>query len=264
MTHIHHTAPLVIAHRGYSAEAPENTLAAFRKAAHAGADMIELDVRLSADDKFVVIHDRRLERTTAQRGLVRSFSSDELCALDNGSWFSRRFAKERVPLLEDVFSLSRRGAGLNIEIKPDVLARGDVPVHELAIELVKKEKMARAVIFSSFNHKIVRALKKYDESIPAGLLYNPIKHFRRSPAQLATATGADMFICSKYQLSAEVVDDAHSAGIGVFVYGITSERDVRRCLRLNVDALIANDPVMVRKTIASEMKKISGTLERKR
>lgn len=254
-TRTDHTDPIVIAHRGFSSEAPENSLAAFRKAVHAGVDMIELDVRLSSDDKLVVFHDRRLDRTTTRRGLVRSLHSDELCRIDNGSWFSRRFAKERISLLEDVFPLLHKNIGLNIEIKPDLAAQGDIPIHEIVIDLIRKERMTRSVLFSSFNHKIVRALKKYDASIPAGLLYNPIKHFRRSPAQLATATGADLFICSKYQLSADVVENAHRAELQVFVYGIKSERDVRRCLRLNIDGIIANNPVMVRKTIADEKKK---------
>lgn len=264
LTRADHTDPIIIAHRGFSSEAPENTLAAFRKAAHAGVDMIELDVRLSSDDKLVVIHDRRLDRTTALRGLVRSFPSEDLRRTDNGSWFSRRFSRERILLLEDVFPLLNKNIGLNIEIKPDVAAQGDIPVHEIVIDLVRKKRMTHSVLFSSFNHKIVRALKKYDANIPAGLLYNPIKHFRRSPAQLATATGADIFICSKHQLSTDVVDDAHRAELQVFVYGIKSERDVRRCLRLNVDGIIANDPVMVRKTIAGEKKRLPGEREKQK
>jgi glycerophosphoryl diester phosphodiesterase len=239
----------VIAHRGYSSLAPENTIAAFRKAAHAGADMIELDVRLSSDDRFVVIHDRRIDRTTPRRGLVRSLTAEELCSLDNGSWFSVRFAKERIPLLEDVFQFVKRGVALNIEIKPDVTAQVRGLTHELIVELVKKAKIGHQVMFSSFNHKIIRAIKKYDSSIAAGVLYNPIKNFRRSPSQLAARTGADTFICSKYQLSADVVADAHRADLKVFVYGVKSGRDVQRCLQLEVDGLIANDPVMVRNEI---------------
>src|SRR5271169_5978050 len=115
-------SPVVIAHRGFSEEAPENSLAAFQKAIEANADMIELDVRLSSDGEFIVFHDKKLNRTSEGRGMLKSFSAQELKELDNGSWFSRKFSRERIPLLKDILPLTKRGIGINIEIKPDIVS----------------------------------------------------------------------------------------------------------------------------------------------
>src|SRR3990172_9877913 len=95
-------APVVIAHRGASGSCPENTLAAFRRAAALGADMIELDVQLTRDGEVVVIHDWTLDRTTSGTGPVRACSLAELRRLDAGAWFDAAFAGERVPTLGEV------------------------------------------------------------------------------------------------------------------------------------------------------------------
>src|SRR5689334_8396777 len=94
----------VIAHRGASGTAPENTLPAFRRAEELGADMVELDVQLTRDGHPVVIHDRTLDRTTSGHGAVRRRSLDEISTLDAGAWFGRSFAGTRVPRLEEVLS----------------------------------------------------------------------------------------------------------------------------------------------------------------
>lgn len=242
--------PVVIAHRGFSDETPENSMAAFRRALRAGVDMIELDVRLSADNQFVVMHDRRVDRTTDGHGHVADFAADELCALDNGSWYSRRFARQRVPLLRDVLPMTAGGTGLNIEIKPDVRSTNGVPAVELVLELARSTRALHRIVFSSFNHRMMRDLKRIDAGAVTGVLFNPIKNFRRSPAQLAAHAEADIFICSKYQLTGEVVNDAHRDGVRVYVYGVHTERDVRRALHLGVDGLIANNPRLVKESLA--------------
>jgi glycerophosphoryl diester phosphodiesterase len=111
--------PRVVGHRGASADAPENTLAAFRLAAEQGAGAIELDAKLSADGIPVVIHDDMLERTTNGHGAVRAQDLAGLVRLDAGAWFDRRFAGEPVPTLEATLKLCiELGLELNIEIKP--------------------------------------------------------------------------------------------------------------------------------------------------
>ena len=238
-------SPLVIAHRGFSDDAPENTLAAFHKAIEEGAEMIELDVRLSADNQFVVIHDKRLDRTTERRGLVKNFTADELTRLDNGSWFSHKFSRERIPLLQDVFPLVQHGPILNIEIKPDVESTNGADAEEMLVEFIKKSKISHRVILTSFNHRMMKRVKHIDKSIITGILYNPITNFRRPPSQLSAATNADIFICNKHQINADVVSDAHKAGLLVYVYGVKSERDVRRMVHLGIEGIIANNPKFV-------------------
>jgi glycerophosphoryl diester phosphodiesterase len=94
--------PLLIAHRGAPAVAPEHTIPAYEAAIAAGADALELDVHLSADDQLVVIHDARLERTTDGRGLVREYTTRQLKRLDAGGWFGRRFRGQRIQTLSEV------------------------------------------------------------------------------------------------------------------------------------------------------------------
>src|SRR5206468_4882936 len=116
--------PLRVAHRGASARAPENTLAAFREAIRLGADAIELDVQLSADGVPMVIHDLTVDRTTNGHGSVASFASRDLRRLDAGAWFSSRFKGERVPTLEEALECARGRCGLNVEIKEAGGGRG--------------------------------------------------------------------------------------------------------------------------------------------
>ena len=244
-------SPLVIAHRGHSEEAPENSIAAFHKAIEAKADMIELDVRLSFDNEFVVFHDKKLNRTSGGHGLLKKLSARELTQLDNGSWFSRKFARERIPLLRDVLPLTKQGIMINIEIKPDVTSANNLSVEEEIVKIVSKAKATHRIMFSSFNHFMMKAIKRIDDSIVTGILYNPIADFRHSPSQLAARAHADIFICSKYQLNSDVMHDAHKNDCRVYVYGVKSERDVERMVRLGADGLIADNPAMVKRVCKS-------------
>src|SRR5437867_7569994 len=108
--------PIIFAHRGASAYAPENTLAAFELALAQNADAIELDVKLSADGHAIVIHDPTVDRTTAHHGRVRDLSLAELSALDAGSFFSEKFHGERIPTLEEVFETMGKRTFINVEL----------------------------------------------------------------------------------------------------------------------------------------------------
>jgi glycerophosphoryl diester phosphodiesterase len=190
--------PLVIAHRGASGLAPENTLAAFKLALALGVAGIELDVHLSADDKPVVIHDARVNRTTNAAGQVASFAAAELHKLDAGSWFARKlllrprarkfveqtwqtnnsrfaaalaktkpktqlaidFSNEGVPTLEEVFSLDgvARLTRLYVELKGE--ASRKKALLEATLVLVKKYKLQQAVTLLSFDHSIIAYAKQ--------------------------------------------------------------------------------------------------------
>src|SRR5512140_205883 len=119
------TRPLLVAHRGSSGTAPENTMAAFRKAIAAGVDMIELDVRMSKDYHLIVLHDSTVRRTTNGPGRVCGMSLQELKSLDAGSWFGPRFRGEQIPTLREVMELLPARVGLNSEVKTDGDPRPD-------------------------------------------------------------------------------------------------------------------------------------------
>src|SRR5512139_1857475 len=116
--------PIIFAHRGASAHAPENTLAAFELALAQQADAIELDVKLSADGRVIVIHDSTVDRTTDGHGKVKDMSLADLKALDAGSFFSSEFAGEKIPTLDEVFEAVGRRTFINIELK-NHRTRGD-------------------------------------------------------------------------------------------------------------------------------------------
>ncbi len=165
----HH--PLIIAHRGASAFAPENTMAAFRLAKELGADGIELDVMLSADQKLVVHHDNSVNRTTDGKGTVAEMTWDELKDLDAGSKFGEDFSGEPLPLLEQVFEELGRKLLINVELKNYASPRDSLT--EMVVDLVKRMELEESVLLSSFNAtNLLRAYSAAPE-IRRGLLTLP-------------------------------------------------------------------------------------------
>jgi glycerophosphoryl diester phosphodiesterase len=162
------SAPLIIGHRGDSAHAPENTLAAFDLALRGGADGIEFDVRLARDGVPVCIHDATLRRTALREGVVESLDSAELSALDAGTWFNLRrpasardnFAAERIPTLAQVFErFGNRARVLYVEMKCDSPARG-APLARAVVELTRAHGLAGRVVVKSFAHALVAEAKR--------------------------------------------------------------------------------------------------------
>lgn len=241
--------PLIIAHRGFSDEAPENSMASFRKAIDTECDMIELDIRLSADNVPMVFHDRRLQRTSNSSGAINQKHSRQLTMIDNGSWFSPKFHRERIPELKDIFPLIRKNVRLNIEIKPDVVSTNDISAVELVVNEAEKAKVLSKVIFTSFNHQMIKEINDIDEAIVTGVIYNPITHFRKSPSTLVKNSKAKIFVCSKFQINKDVVADTHDDGYILYVYGVKTGRDVQRMMDMDVDGIICNNPRFVKETI---------------
>lgn len=241
--------PIIIAHRGFSDEAPENSFAAFQRAIDVDADMIELDVRLSSDNIPVVFHDKRLQRTSGGKGSVHEKTSEQLCEIDNGSWFSPKFRRERIPLLSEVLAKLKNETRLNIEIKPDVQSTNSSSTVELVLNEIIKAKAQTRVMVTSFNHIMIKEFTDLDRSISTGVIYNPITHFRKSPSKLLANARAEVFVCSTYQMNSDVVNDAQKNGFKIFVYAVKTGRDVQRMLDLGVDGLICNNPKFVRETV---------------
>ncbi|MBC8279887.1 MAG: hypothetical protein H8E48_03780, partial [Chloroflexi bacterium] len=162
--------PLVIAHRGDSANAPENTIAAFKKALDLGADGIELDVRLTKDEKLVVFHDRFLERTTTGTGRVNHHSQDEVLELDAGSWFAPEFTGEHPPTLDDVFEELPSDFLINIEIKVDVKGM-QLIAHKVA-EAVRRHARWNSALVASFNPIPLWELRRIEPKINRGYIWS--------------------------------------------------------------------------------------------
>src|SRR5882672_9051969 len=173
--------PLRVAHRGASARAPENTLAAFAEAVRLGANAIELDVHLTADGVPVVIHDGTVDRTTNGRGDVGRMTLKDLRRLDAGAWFSSRFRGERIPTLEEALEWARGRCGLNLEIKgPSGRRRtgaagaggaAGLPQVALAVaRALRRTGFREPVIVSSFSPQALRAARAHMPHVRLGHL----------------------------------------------------------------------------------------------
>jgi glycerophosphoryl diester phosphodiesterase len=163
--------PLVIAHRGGSACAPENTMIAFTKTVQAGIKWVEFDVRLTADEKLIVFHDKTLNRTTNGHGYVADHPYAYLRTLDAGAWFHPIFSGEAIPSLKQVMEfLSTVSIAANIEIKSLPGREERTVVHTLADVSQYFPLSSSAVLFSSFSIKSLQYLRQYAPHSMLGLL----------------------------------------------------------------------------------------------
>lgn len=161
---------IIVAHRGWSGRAPENTMAAFELAlTEPRIHFIELDVHLSKDGVPVVIHDHTLERTTNGIGRVLDYTYAELSKLDAGAWFDESFRGERLPRLEDVMRLAKGRCKLAVELKT---TSGEYPgIESRVIDLVRTYDLTDQVVLSSFEHESMRLAREIDPTIATGLIY---------------------------------------------------------------------------------------------
>ncbi len=235
--------PFVVAHRGISAKAPENTLASFELAVRApGIDMVELDVRLTKDEEVIVLHDRTLQRTTTGNGIARKYTLDELKNYDAGSWFDPAFKAERIPTLKEVFGLVGASRWVDVEIKSEPMdAKRRSLVLERVLSVVDESAMSDSVFFSSFDHHLVADLKRIRPGVVTGVLYNFFRDFGRSPSKLARRANSSVFICAKGELQHSMIGDAHAHGIAVYVYTLNSVKDAQKMIQLGVDGIISDN-----------------------
>ena len=235
----------IVAHRGSSSAAPENTLAAFRRALADGADAVELDVRLTADDELVVIHDARLGRTTSGRGRVAALTLAELRRLDAGSWFNGRH--QSIPTLEEVLDAVPTSVGVNVELKAERVDRKARILAERCCRLVSRSGRGESVLVTSFTYPLVALVKKHHPSIPAGILLHPLRQSARSPVRAALSMGADYIVFGRRTLTRRLTENAHEMGIRVAEYTVNTEYRLRRAKRYGVDAVITNLPAMMKR-----------------
>jgi glycerophosphoryl diester phosphodiesterase len=229
---------MIVAHRGDSGHAPENTLAAFRRAIECGADMIELDIQRTKDNRLVVFHDATLRRTTNGKGYIARKTYAQLAGLDAGSWFDKKFAGEKIPLLDDVLSLLRGKIYVDIEIKPTAVRGATVP---LLLEALRRYAMEPYVLISSFHHGVLKKIKRAAPHLATAVIQNPHASFR-SPVPSARRAGADAIVCSIHQISRARSKAAREHGLPICVYTVNTPRAIAKALRCNVSALVTNFP----------------------
>jgi len=224
----------VIAHRGASGTAPENTLAAFRRAVDVGADMIELDVQLARDGTVVVIHDYRLERTTSGRGLVGEHTLAELGALDAGRWFAPQFAGERVPTLAEV--LAAAPIPINVELK----AAGTDAIAPAALAVVEAAGALDRVVFSSFDFGLLEQVRSASPRATIGLLWDAAPLVHALP--LVRRVGATGLHLRNDRVGPEALALAAAAGVVVRVWTVNRLEEFRDLVAAGVAGVFTDFP----------------------
>ncbi len=239
--------PLNIAHRGASACAPENTLAAFRLALELGADGVELDVTLTQDGIPVVIHDDTVDRTTDGHGPIKEMSLKEVKLLDAGSWFGIKFKGEKIPTLTEALRVVGTRGIVNIELKSTSLQTDGIETATLAA--VEDCGAAGRVLISSFNPFALQRMSQLDPRLPRGLLYAddlPI-YLRRAwlrPVARPTA------LHPKHTLvSSRLVTWAHQHGYQVNTWTVDDPGKMEELVGLGVDAIMTNKPDVLKQVL---------------
>jgi glycerophosphoryl diester phosphodiesterase len=260
-------SPLVIAHRGASGLTPENTLAAFKLAIALGADGVEFDVQLTADERPVVIHDRRVNRTTNGAGAVSGLTLDQLHTLDAGSWFARRLrmrpriramlektvlvsndlsilSGQRVPTLEVVLatlnqaSLSR----VYIELKTDDRRKA---LLDTVISLVRSFGMERSVTLLSFDHEVIAHAKIQAPEIRTAVTFPTNKRSLVSAKSIVREIErvcADEAALHVSLATRRTIEAVHQRGLSVSVWTANRKLVMRRLIACGVDSIMTNFP----------------------
>ncbi len=235
----------VIAHRGYSALAPENTVAAFHLAWKKGADSCELDLYLTADQEIAVLHDANTQRTTGVAKLVKESTLAELQALDAGSWKSPDFTGEPIPSLAQALATLPEGPHrffLEIKDKDPAL----VPV--LARKLETWKPRARQLCVIAFDRTVARETKRALPWLPVYRLSAPAD--LAALIQDAQADGLDgLDLSLQWPWSPAMVEQIRQAGLGVYVWTVNQPADVQRLAALGIDGITTDDPVMARAAV---------------
>jgi len=227
---------LIIAHRGASGHAPENTLAAFKKAVALGAAFIETDLQLTRDAHFVAIHDDTLDRTTNGEGKVHDRTLAELRKLDAGSWFGSEFAGERIPTLEEILEFSKKNdVVFYLELKPGGSWGGE---HALIGALRESGEIPRSVVIS-FESAILANLRKIEPTIMTGVLYDGQLV---DPLDTALQVGARQIVVRADLVTPWMLSEARRKDLQVVCWTVNHPAHIRQLKAAGVDGIMSDYP----------------------
>ena len=240
--------PLILGHRGASALAPENTLAAFRQAIDDGADGIEFDLQLSRDNVPVVIHDANLKRTALVNRMVRDLNAAELRQVNVASWFGvQKYATETIPTFQQVIELFQTNEHF---LYPELKCEPN-DAKKLAAEVVatiQESKIASRIVVESFDLAAIAEVKRLDAGIQTAALFEPKLSKPMSSVsksrivKAALDHGADEIALHHSLASPRVIEHVRTNGLEVVVWTVDQISWVERARACGVKALIANNP----------------------
>ncbi|WP_342498910.1 glycerophosphodiester phosphodiesterase family protein [Bacillus sp. FSL R5-0820] len=234
----------IIAHRGSSSAAPENTIAAFDVAVEQGADYIELDVQMTMDQHVVVIHDDTVDRTTNGNGLVKSYTLDQLKKLDAGSWFDQQYTNERIPTLQEILERYSQRIGILIEIKHP---KRQIGIEKAVARIINRFSYSRHIIIQSFDVHALQRIKAFAPSLRTALIIKP-DAFKLTKRKLTTyssfANGLNM---KKTMINRWWIDRIHSFGMEVFIWTVKDQKTADRIKKYPIDGVVTDNPLFFQK-----------------
>lgn len=216
---------LIVAHRGASAYEPENTVRAVESAIKLGADMVEVDVRLSKDGYVVVIHDETVDRTTDGSGYVEKISLKKLKKLDAG-------LGEKIPTLEEIVDVIRGKAKLVVEIKK-------LGMEKKVVKIFEDKKVVEDVLITSFYHETLRKIKDLNRKIKVGVIF---RCYPLNVCQLALNVKAEAIFPEHKYVDFKMVEEAHRKGLSVYVWTVDDPKTAKKFVNMEVDGIVTNKP----------------------
>lgn len=264
--------PLLVGHRGACDCAPENTLVSFQRAVDDGADIVELDVRLTADGYVVALHDETVDRTTDGAGRIAELTLAEAQRLDAGAWFAPQFAGARIPALTEVFDWARGKVGLLIELKYGFNGNFDPHLAPTVAALICEHDIADQVAFISYWGRGFDQLHALLPGMRAGPLSSqkrvmhwavwlthrfprlaqvkPMRRLLLSPLNFAREVEGTMVSPNIEVVTPALVAASHAAGMPISSGGF--DWDYPAAIALGVDTISSNDPGRVRRRYLTE------------
>lgn len=239
--------PLIYAHRGASAYAPENTVPAFLLAAELGADGIEFDVKVTRDGNVIVLHDQTLERTTTGTGNFKNYGFDELRKLDAGIKFQGNFKDVRIPTLEEVFEAVGGRLGINIELTN--YATPNDNLIERTAKILEQVNDHSKIMFSSFNWGNLKKARILCPDIPCGLLAMPSIAGWASRSFLSRNVPHEALHPYFSDVNEGNVGKIHRQGKKMNVWTVDDPKEMVRLRELGVDMIMTDDPLLALKTL---------------
>lgn len=251
MSHTTTARPIEItAHRGSSAQAPENTRAAFHLAVLDGCDAIELDVQTCADGTVVVMHDRDLRRVAGDPRRLEDLAWIELQRVDVGRGFQARFAGERIPTLSDVLAWARDRVKLNIELKYN---RPDPALAPAVLGLLRAHCMLDQCVITSFNAAAMQAVRASEPAARTGLILT-------TPGPDVFGVAMDIVSVAKAAATPDFIRAAHHAGRAVHVWTVNEPATLQYLIEAGADNVITDQPDRLRGWLNKKLAKVGSRI----
>ena len=236
---------LVVAHRGASGYAPENTLSAMKKAIEMKAEMSELDVQETADGEIILLHDNTTKRTGEKDLNIWELNYDDLKDIEVGEWFSEEYKGEPIPTLKEVIDLVKGKMKLNIELKAN---KHEKMLAERSLKVVMDNNFLDQVVFTSFKFDEIRKIRALNKEAKVGYIFGKL------PENVDVFTeDVDLLSAHYKSVDAEFVKKAKSNGKEVHVWTVNEPEDMKRMIELGVEAIITNYPDVLRKVLDGKM-----------